>query len=59
MLIMDDVFSALDHKTSQEILVRLLGSKGVLRAFVTTVVIATHSRRSLVPNLYSQTNLLS
>jgi len=44
MLVMDDVFSALDHRTSQAILVRLLGSNGVLRGLGTTVIMATHSR---------------
>ncbi|KAH6657974.1 putative ABC multidrug transporter [Truncatella angustata] len=43
MIIMDDVFSALDHRTSQAILDQLLGSNGVLRALGTTVIMATHS----------------
>lgn len=44
LLIMDDVFSALDHRTSNTILDRLLGPDGILRALGTTVIIATHCR---------------
>jgi ABC-type methionine transport system ATPase subunit len=44
MLVLDDVFSALDLKTSQEILDRLLGPAGVLRVLGITVVMTTHSR---------------
>ncbi|KAI1878317.1 uncharacterized protein JN550_000499 [Neoarthrinium moseri] len=43
ILIMDDVFSALDYRTSKAIVYQLLGSNGVLRALGTTVVMATHS----------------
>lgn len=48
---MDDVFSALDHRTSQAILSRLLGSNGVLRVLGTTVVMATHSREYFHPQI--------
>lgn len=49
MLVLDDVFSALDHRTSQAILDRLLGFNGVLRALGTTIVMATHSRNYSTP----------
>lgn len=56
MLVMDDVFSALDHRTSQTILERLLGPDGILRTLGTTVVMATHSREYSIPSLYFRTN---
>jgi recombinational DNA repair ATPase RecF len=43
LLVLDDVFSALDEKTSWSILCRLLGPNGMLRERGVTVVAATNS----------------
>ncbi|KAJ5957023.1 hypothetical protein N7501_011302 [Penicillium viridicatum] len=41
--LLDDVFSALDHKTSLNIFSRLLGDEGILRRKHTTVLLVTHT----------------
>lgn len=43
LLVLDDVFSALDDRTSWSILCRLLGPNGMLRERGVTVVAATNS----------------
>ncbi|KJZ71929.1 hypothetical protein HIM_08685 [Hirsutella minnesotensis 3608] len=43
LLLLDDVFSALDRPTSRAVFARLFGEKGVLRLSEATVIIATHS----------------
>jgi ABC-type multidrug transport system fused ATPase/permease subunit len=43
VLILDDVFAALDGKTRNEVFAALLGVHGVLRAGKSTVVLVTHS----------------
>ncbi|EQL02449.1 ABC transporter, transmembrane domain, type 1 [Ophiocordyceps sinensis CO18] len=43
MLILDDVFSALDGRTAQAVFLQLLGRDGLLRKLGTTVVMTTHS----------------
>ncbi|KAI5194185.1 putative multidrug resistance protein [Aureobasidium subglaciale] len=43
ILVLDDVFSALDTSTESTIITRLFGKAGLLRGTNTTAVIATHS----------------
>jgi ABC-type methionine transport system ATPase subunit len=43
MLVLDDVFSALDRETSWSILRRLVGPCGILRERGITVMLATHA----------------
>ncbi|GJN69634.1 hypothetical protein PLICBS_003684 [Purpureocillium lilacinum] len=43
ILVLDDVFSALDRKTARAILANLMEDDGVLRKSRTTVILATHS----------------
>lgn len=45
IIILDDIFSALDHTTGMEMFRRLLGSDGLLRRSGATVVLATHSSK--------------
>lgn len=43
VLVVDDIFAALDRKTAAKIFARLFGPNGLLRQSQTTVVMATHS----------------
>lgn len=45
MLILDDIFSALDHRTSSQVFNGLFKSDGLLRQLNTTVVLATHKSK--------------
>ncbi|KAL3417369.1 ABC multidrug transporter [Phlyctema vagabunda] len=47
LLVLDDVFSALDRETEASIIDRLFGDHGILRDRDTTVVLATNSSRHL------------
>ncbi|KAK3185969.1 hypothetical protein K4F52_005192 [Lecanicillium sp. MT-2017a] len=43
MVVLDDVFSALDTNTAKAVFANLFGPRGVLKRSVSTVVLATHS----------------
>lgn len=45
IVILDDVFRALDPKTSDAILAELFGKGGILRQLHATVIITTSSRK--------------
>jgi ATP-binding cassette subfamily C (CFTR/MRP) protein 1 len=47
ILILDDVFSGLDAGSEERIFSRLLGRRGLLRDFGTTVLLATHAAHRL------------
>jgi ATP-binding cassette subfamily C (CFTR/MRP) protein 1 len=47
IILLDDTLSALDSKTEQQVVDRLLGPKGLLRQLKTTVVLVTYSTRHL------------
>ncbi|KAK5996562.1 ABC multidrug transporter B [Cladobotryum mycophilum] len=47
ILVLDDVFSALDRRTSRAVFSRLLGLNGLLRKSGTTVIMVTHSLEHL------------
>ncbi|RDW80919.1 hypothetical protein BP5796_05617 [Coleophoma crateriformis] len=47
LLILDDVFSALDQKTQKWVFERLLGNASLVKKAGTTIVLATHSARCL------------
>ncbi|KAH0137479.1 putative ABC transporter, partial [Aureobasidium melanogenum] len=47
IMLLDDVLSALDINTEKAIIHRLLGSKGLLRKFDTTVLLVSHSQRAM------------
>lgn len=47
LVVLDDVFSALDQTTSQNVFDRLLGAGGLLRRGDTTVLLATHAVKYL------------
>ncbi|KAH0274733.1 putative ABC transporter, partial [Aureobasidium melanogenum] len=47
IMLLDDVLSALDVNTEEVIVHRLLGPKGLLRKFGTTVLLVTHSQRAM------------
>lgn len=55
VVLLDDVFSALDHRTSLNVFSRLLGDEGILRRKHTTVLLATHTGKCF-PN-YSINNI--
>ena len=46
LVLLDDVFSALDRKTKAVIIERLFGDNGLLRKFKSTVILVTHESRS-------------
>jgi ATP-binding cassette, subfamily C (CFTR/MRP), member 1 len=46
ILVLDDVFSALDSKTEELVTHRLFGPQGLIRTLKTTVVLVTHSSMS-------------
>lgn len=46
IVLLDDVFSALDRTTKHHIATRLLGPEGLLRRLGTTVLFATHDCKS-------------
>ncbi|KAK6000323.1 hypothetical protein QM012_003955 [Aureobasidium pullulans] len=45
IILLDDVLSALDVSTEEIIIPRLLGPKGLLRKFGTTIILVSHSSR--------------
>jgi ATP-binding cassette subfamily C (CFTR/MRP) protein 1 len=47
IILLDDTLSALDSKTEQQVVDRLLGPEGLLRQLKTTVVLVTYSTRHL------------
>ncbi|KAG9674462.1 putative ABC transporter, partial [Aureobasidium melanogenum] len=47
IMLFDDVLSALDINTEKAIIHRLLGPKGLLRKFDTTVLLVSHSQRAM------------
>ncbi|KAI1844325.1 hypothetical protein JX266_009419 [Neoarthrinium moseri] len=47
LVLLDDVFSALDHSTAQKVFTHLLGSDGLLRRSGTTTVLVTHAANLL------------
>ncbi|KAG9725388.1 putative ABC transporter, partial [Aureobasidium melanogenum] len=47
IMLLDDVLSALDVNTEEAIAHRLLGPKGLLRKFGTTVLLVSHSQRAM------------
>lgn len=49
-MILDDIFSALDRPTASKIFFNLFGRDGILRQLQTTVILATHSSLSNIPN---------
>ncbi|PMB71297.1 Multidrug resistance-associated protein 1 [Beauveria bassiana] len=44
IMILDDVFSALDRRTKKRVATKLLGSQGLLRQLKTTVIYTTHDK---------------
>lgn len=46
LLLLDDIFSALDRKTKTTIIARLLGVDGLLRKANSTIVLVTHESRA-------------
>lgn len=46
LLLLDDIFSALDPKTKDKIIARLLGADGLLRKTKSTIVLITHESRT-------------
>ncbi|OOO06299.1 ABC transporter transmembrane region [Aspergillus oryzae] len=47
LLLLDDIFSALDRKTKTTIIARLLGVDGLLRKVKSTIVLVTHEMEQL------------
>ncbi|KAG9838787.1 putative ABC transporter, partial [Aureobasidium melanogenum] len=47
IMLLDDVLSALDVNTEETIIYRLLGPKGLLRKFGTTVLLVSHSQKAM------------
>ncbi|KAJ5513372.1 P-loop containing nucleoside triphosphate hydrolase protein [Penicillium fimorum] len=47
LLLLDDIFSALDRKTKGNIIARLLGIDGLLRKTKSTIVLVTHEMKQL------------
>ncbi|KAE8368538.1 P-loop containing nucleoside triphosphate hydrolase protein [Aspergillus caelatus] len=47
LLLLDDIFSALDRKTKTAIIARLLGGDGLLRKVNSTIVLVTHEMEQL------------
>ncbi|KAJ5649269.1 P-loop containing nucleoside triphosphate hydrolase protein [Penicillium longicatenatum] len=47
ILVLDDVFSALDVRTAQRVAQRLMGPSGLFREYKKTVLLITHSTQSL------------
>ena len=45
LVLLDDVFSAVDAKTEAQVMKRLLGSDGLLRKLEAAVLLVTHTRR--------------
>ncbi|KAM4067250.1 ABC transporter [Hirsutella rhossiliensis] len=58
MLLLDDVFSALDGRTSQAVFSELLGCDGLLRKSGTTVIMTTHSQGAAAEHLALADNVL-
>ncbi|KAJ5946436.1 ABC transporter transmembrane domain type 1 [Penicillium verhagenii] len=60
LLLLDDIFSALDRKTKGKIISRLLGADGLLRKTKSTVILVTHENGCLsqeepcVGNVYQE-----
>ncbi|KYK55948.1 hypothetical protein DCS_07913 [Drechmeria coniospora] len=51
MVLLDDVFSALDRKSRERISVRLMGPHGLFRRMGTTVLFTTHDSKGQLPYL--------
>ena len=49
MVLLDDVLSALDARTEELIVDRLLGSQGILRKIRSTVILVTHAGKLAKP----------
>ena len=52
LIILDDVFSALDSRTEELVFERLFSSRGLFRQHHTTIILATHAGTFATINLY-------
>lgn len=52
IVILDDVFSALDSKTKKTVVENLLGKDGLFKKLKSTVLLATHERENFLPHLH-------